>query len=60
VDGDCGGGPLGGAGVRGARLGPRADELRRIGVEAEADLAATLVNERREPIRELLQRVSRL
>ena len=35
------------------------EELRRIGVEAEADLAATLVNERREPIRELLQEISR-
>jgi hypothetical protein len=51
VGGDGRRGPLGGrtAGRGVARVGV---QLRRIGIEAEADLAAALIDERREPIRE--------
>jgi hypothetical protein len=34
-------------------------QLRRIGIEAEADLAATLFDERRKPVRERSPRLSR-
>jgi hypothetical protein len=59
MDEDRGGRLLGGGSAWLVRLGPRAGKLRRIGVEAEADLAAALVDERREPIGELLQGISR-
>jgi hypothetical protein len=39
---------------------PLPGQLSRIGVEAEADLAATLAYERRQPIGEQLQEISRL
>ena len=38
-------------GDRGVPTGLDGGELRRVGVEAEADLAAALLDERREPIR---------
>jgi hypothetical protein len=51
VLGDRGGRQLGGGTGIAGRL-PLPGQLGRIGVEAEADLAATLLDERREPIRE--------
>jgi hypothetical protein len=54
---DRGGGELGGA-ARPAGLLPVARQLGRVGVEAEADLAAALGDERREPIREMGQELS--
>jgi len=59
VLGDRGGGQLSGwcPGIAGAR--PLPGELCRVGVEAEADLAAALFDERREPISEGTQRISR-
>jgi len=56
VGGDRGAGALGGV-SRGAELGPGPvpGELRRVGVEAEANLTAALVYERRKSIRELGQ-----
>jgi hypothetical protein len=56
---DRGGGLLSRTAARPARLGPRTDQLGRVGVEPEADLAAALFYERREPIRKRLQYVSR-
>jgi len=53
VLGDSGGGALGGRGALTA--GPVPGQLGRVGVEAEADLAAALRNERREPIGEVRQ-----
>jgi hypothetical protein len=38
---------------------PLSGQLRRIGVEAEADLAAALLDERRQPIGKASQRISR-
>jgi len=46
------GGPLGDGGVAGDVGRLAVGELRRVGVETEADLAAALFDERREPIRE--------
>lgn len=40
--------------------GPVPAQLRRVGVEAEADLTAALIDERRKPIRETDQRVPSL
>jgi hypothetical protein len=59
VGDDRGRGQLGGQrpGAGGRR--PLAGQLGRVGVEAEADLAATLVYERRQPIGEQRQEVSR-
>jgi hypothetical protein len=59
VLGDRRGGQLCGrrAGIAGAR--PLPGELGRVGVEAEADLAAALFDERREPIGKASQRISR-
>ena len=59
VGDDRGGGQLGGqrAGTGGHR--PLPGQLGRIGVEAEADLTATLVDERRQPIGEQRQEISR-
>lgn len=59
VLGDRGGSQLGGRplGIAGAL--PLPGELRRIGVESEADLAAALFDERREPIGKASQRISR-
>jgi hypothetical protein len=42
-----------------ARPRPLPGQLGRIGVEAEADLAAALLDERREPIGKASQRISR-
>jgi hypothetical protein len=44
-------------GFAGAR--PLPGQLGRVGVEAEADLAAALLDERREPIGKASQRISR-
>jgi len=53
-------GPVGGRRIFTGRIGrPLPDQLCRIGVEAEADLAATLFYERRQPISEWAQEVSR-
>jgi hypothetical protein len=41
------------------RARPLPGQLRRVGVEAEADLAAALLYERREPIGKASQRISR-
>jgi hypothetical protein len=49
------GGQLGGGGLRILRRLPLPGQLGRVGVEAEADLAAALLNERRQPIREIGQ-----
>jgi hypothetical protein len=59
VVGDRGGCQLGGRRLRIARLRPRPGQLGGVGVEAEADLAAALLYERREPISEGTQRISR-
>lgn len=50
--GDRGGCQLGGRGLGVARLRPLPGQLGRVGVEAEADLAAALFDERRKPISE--------
>jgi hypothetical protein len=50
VRGDRGGGPLGGGAGGPARIEP-VEKPGRVRVEAEADLAAALFDERREPIR---------
>jgi hypothetical protein len=56
VGGDGGRGTFGrGASVPGD-LRPVPGQLGRVGVEAEADLAAALIDERRQPIGELGQR----
>jgi hypothetical protein len=54
VSGNRGSGPLGRVSRDGAGLdpGPVPGELRRVGVETQADLAAALPDERRQPIRE--------
>jgi len=59
VLGDRGGGQLGGwrPGIAGAL--PLPGQLGRVGVEAEADLAAALLDERRQPIGKASQRISR-
>jgi hypothetical protein len=56
---DRGRGQLGGRPLAAARPCPLPGQLGRIGVEAEADLAAALVYERRQPIREQRQEISR-
>jgi len=55
VGGDGGPGARGGGWVGVAGLRPVPDQLQRVGVEAEADLAAALSYQRREPIGELRQ-----
>jgi hypothetical protein len=55
LDHRCGG-ELGGGLLAPAR--PRPGQLGRVGVEAEADLAAALIDERREPIGETDQEIS--
>jgi hypothetical protein len=57
VVGDRGGCQLGGRRLVVARLRPLPGQLGRVGVEAEADLAAALFDERREPISERRQRL---
>jgi hypothetical protein len=52
-----GGGQLGGRGIDGGR--PLPGQSGRVGVEAEADLAAALIDERRQPIGEQRQGISR-
>jgi hypothetical protein len=42
-----------------ARARPLPGQLGRVGVEAEADLAAALLDERRQPIGKASQRISR-
>ncbi len=59
VLGDRGGSQLGGRRLGIARLRPLPGQLGRVGVEAEADLAATLFDERRKPIGKASQRISR-
>jgi hypothetical protein len=59
VGDDRRGGQLGGRRRGAARRCPRPVELGGVGVETEADLAAALVYERRQPIRELRQEISR-
>jgi hypothetical protein len=54
VVGDRGGRQLGGVGT-GTAGPPLPGQLRRVGVETEADLAAALLDERRQPIRERSQ-----
>jgi hypothetical protein len=53
--------PSGGGGGRKITRGggPLPGQLRRVGVEAEADLAAALFYERRQPIRKPTQEISR-
>jgi hypothetical protein len=57
VVGDRGGGQLGGRRPGFARRRPHPGQFGRVGVEAEADLAAALLDERREPIGEAGQSV---
>jgi hypothetical protein len=57
--GDRGGCQLGGRRLGVARARPGPGKFRRVGVEAETDLAAALINERREPIGKASQRISR-
>jgi hypothetical protein len=52
VVGDRGGSQLSGRCLGVARLRPRPGKLRGVGVEAEADLTAALLDERRESIGE--------
>jgi len=59
VVGDRGGCRLGGGCLGVARARPGPGQFRRVGVEAEADLAAALLYERREPIGKASQRISR-
>jgi hypothetical protein len=60
VSGDRGAGPLGGRRVVAGRIGKGLPaQLRRVGVEAEADLAAALLDKRRQPIGERRQIISR-
>jgi len=59
VVGDRLGGQLCGRRLRIARLRPLPGQLGRVGVEAETDLAAALLYERRQPIGEGTQRISR-
>ena len=47
---DRGGGQLGRRGIAGSGLRPHSGQLGRVGVEAEADLTAALIDERRQPI----------
>jgi hypothetical protein len=54
-----GGGRLGGRRLSAGGRRPLPGQLGRVGVEAEADLAATLSYKRREPIREQRQEISR-
>jgi hypothetical protein len=56
VGGDGGARPLSGRGALLAGPRPVPGQLGRVGVEAEADLAAALSYQRREPIGELRQR----
>jgi hypothetical protein len=59
VLGDRGGCQLSGRSVGIARLRPLPGQLGRVGVEAEADLAAALFDKRRKPIGKASQRISR-
>jgi len=59
VSEDRRGGQLGDRRLGVGRRRPLPGQPGRIGVEAEADLAAALVYERREPIRERRQEISR-
>jgi hypothetical protein len=59
VVGDRGGCQLGGRRFGIARLRPLPSQLGRVGVEAEADLAPALFDERRKPIGKASQRISR-
>jgi hypothetical protein len=59
VVGNRGGGQLGGRRFGVARRRPLPGQLGRVRVEAQADLAATLFDERREPIGKASQRISR-
>jgi hypothetical protein len=59
VLGDRDGRQLSGRRLGIARRRPLSGQLGRIGVEAEADLAATLFDERRKPIGKASQRISR-
>jgi hypothetical protein len=53
-------GSVGGRRLVAGRIGETLPaQLRRVGVEAEADLAAALLYERRQPISERLQEISR-
>jgi len=52
VIGDRGGGELGGRRPGFARRRPRRDQFGRVGVEAETDLTAALLDERRKSIGE--------
>jgi hypothetical protein len=54
-----GGSQLGCRDIRGDGRLPRPSQLGRVGVEAEADLAAALSYERRQPIGEQRQEISR-
>jgi hypothetical protein len=54
-----GGGQLGGRRLSASRRRSLPGQLGRVGVEAEADLTATLSYQRREPIREQRQEISR-
>jgi hypothetical protein len=56
---DRSGGELGGERSRPGGRRPLSGQLGRIGVEAEADLTATLLYERRQPIGEQRQGISR-
>jgi hypothetical protein len=58
VGDDSGGRKLGGSALI-TRRRPLPSQFGRVGVEAEADLAAALVYERRKPIGELRQGISR-
>jgi len=58
VGDDSGGRLLGGGNVRSDRQ-PRPGQMGGVGVEAEADLAAALFDERRQPIRKARQGISR-
>jgi hypothetical protein len=59
VIGDRDGRQLGGGGLGIARLRPLPGQLGRVGVEAETDLAAALLDEGGEPIGKASQRISR-
>jgi len=59
VVGDRGGRQFSSGGLGVARARPAPGQLGRVGVEAETDLAAALLDERREPIGKASQRISR-